>query len=256
MCVLTNGRLLTEEIVSLFTEYPPKSIQLSLYGSSEDTYEEVTGHRAFQEVMKGIERVKKADLPLRISITPSRYMKNDMSELLTLVHTLHVPYQIGEVTLPARPETGRRIDEYAIDIDSYISLLKEELDYIKPKLNVEEELHQEDFYVPPLDEKQQGLQCGAGRSGFHVNWRGEMCPCAAFSTVHYDIQEDGFAEAWRKVGDSVISYKPPQECTECPISEYCITCSAEKTSGSLCGNLNRAVCQRLQRVVDEKVRMV
>ena len=37
--ILTNGRLLTEDIVAFLAQYPPGAMQISVYGSDEDAYE-------------------------------------------------------------------------------------------------------------------------------------------------------------------------------------------------------------------------
>ena len=44
--VLTNGVLLDEKRIEFFKKHPPRGIQVTLYGSSEDAYEKVTGKRA------------------------------------------------------------------------------------------------------------------------------------------------------------------------------------------------------------------
>lgn len=49
--VLTNGVLLDERRVRFFQAHPPRKVQISLYGSSEDAYEKVTGHRMFARVI-------------------------------------------------------------------------------------------------------------------------------------------------------------------------------------------------------------
>lgn len=105
--ILTNGRLLTEDMVAFLAQYPPAVIQASVYGSDEDAYEQVTGHRAFHEVMQGIARAKAAGLNITLAITPNRYMQEDVQALLDLVRGLNMSYTIGEATLEARSKTGR-----------------------------------------------------------------------------------------------------------------------------------------------------
>ena len=72
--ILTNGMLLDEDLTAFLQNAPPAMIQVSLYGAGEDTYEQVTGMRAFSRVMENIRRIKAADLPITIAVTPSSYM--------------------------------------------------------------------------------------------------------------------------------------------------------------------------------------
>ena len=72
--VLTNGYLLDDEWIEFFTRFKPELIRVTLYGSNEEDYERVTGHRGFGRVYHNIDRIKEADIPLTISVTPNRYL--------------------------------------------------------------------------------------------------------------------------------------------------------------------------------------
>lgn len=244
--VMTNGRLLTEKMIGFFVQHPPGVMQISLYGSSEDAYEKVTGHRAFHQVLAGIERAKNARLNLTIAITPNRFMQEDVSALLDLVHSLDLPYSIGGATLQARPETQREILEYAVDMDTYFALQDAEKTY-KDALPRNQNAIVVPRYYPIVTKELKGLPCGGAHSSFHVNWKGELCPCIAFAaSVHYSLLERGFPEAWRLVRDTMEAYRMPVECSKCENKEFCISCPGEKCMSDVNGKLNRAVCQRLE----------
>ena len=66
--ILTNGLLLDENMAAFLQNAPPAMMQVSLYGAEEDTYQKVTGMRAFSRVMENIRRIKAADLPITIAI--------------------------------------------------------------------------------------------------------------------------------------------------------------------------------------------
>lgn len=250
--IMTNGCLLTEEMVSFFSMYPPGIMQISLYGSSEDAYEKVTGCRSFQQALDGIQRAKAAGLNLTIAITPNRFMQPDIPELLALLHSLDLPYEIGSATLYARPETKRRFETYAVEIDAYRQLLSLDKAYrtdhwekatakIAPR------------YFPPENKKLQGLPCGGAHSSFHINWKGELCPCIAFApSVHCSVLEQGFNTAWDQIRQKMTAYRPPQECMECKLQPYCVSCPGEKSMGDLQGRVNRYVCEKLKRSIAER----
>lgn len=244
--VMTNGRLLTDEMIEFFVKYPPGVMQISLYGSCEDAYEKVTGHRACQQVLAGIERAKNAGLNLTLAITPNRFMQEDASALLDLVHSLGLPYSIGGATLQARPETQREILEYAVDMDAYFALQDAEKAYIEALPQNPNAITVPRYY-PIATKELKGLPCGGAHSSFHVNWKGELCPCIAFAaSVHYSLTERGFPEAWRLVRETMETYRLPAECSTCKSKEFCISCPGEKCMSDVNGRLNRAVCQRLE----------
>ena len=250
--ILTNGRLLTEEMLTFFKKYPPGSIQVTLYGSSEEAYEEVTGHRVFQQVIDGIERAKEARLNLVLAVTPSRYMQNDVERLLDKVHSFNVPYAISDTTLKARAETERDLADYAVELDTMRKIKLIEKEYSASQKSIDQVINPIE-YVPVKKKALKGLQCGGAHSSFHVNWRGEVCPCIGFApSVHYSALEAGFAEAWECVKQAMLQFAPPDECKDCRLKEYCVTCPAEKTQSVLNGRLDCSVCKRLKQYLIDR----
>ena len=245
--VLTNGSLLTDEMVAFFTQNPPESLQITLYGSDEDSYEGVCGIRAFSSVLKGIERAKKANLNLTITITPNKYTQKNVEALLELLHELDVFYAIGDTMLQARPETGREYSQFAVDYALIEELNRIEDVHLRTKtLPRQAPLYTR--YYPKGRQNPQGLPCGGAHSSFHVNWRGQICPCIAFSSsVHCSILDSGFLFAWNSIRNAMNQYKLPKECRECDIRDYCQVCPGERCLGKLNGEVNKAVCEKMHR---------
>lgn len=249
--IMTNGCLLSEEMIDFLSKYPPGIMQISLYGSSEEAYEKVTGHRSFHQALTGIERAKAAGLHLTLAITPNRFMQADISSLLALLHSLSLPYEIGSATLYARPETERRFDEYAVEIDAYMHLLALDEAYWANRLP-EASAKRVPRYLPKASMPLRGLPCGGAHSSFHINWRGEMCPCIAFAqSVHCSVPDRGFVQAWNEIRQRMTSYQPPCECAGCNLQSYCVTCPGEKSMGGFGEKLNPCVCEKLKRQIAE-----
>ena len=249
--ILTNGRLLTEDMVAFLAQYPPAVIQVSVYGSDEDAYEQVTGHRAFHEVMQGIARAKAVGLNITLAITPNRYMQEDVQALLDLVRGLNMSYTIGEATLEARSKTGRRLSDYGIEIKRYAEIRRAEREYQK-SLYIRSSVEPVPRYMPKHRKPLRGLPCGGAHSNFHVNWKGELCPCTGFSdAAQHRILDSEFKTAWMELREEVAkTYKLPNECKMCSLQHICTTCPAEKCSGHLEGKINLEVCRRMKCFTD------
>ena len=247
--ILTNGRLLTEDMVAFLAQYPPAVIQVSVYGSDEDAYEQVTGHRAFHEVMQGIARAKAAGLKLTLAITPNRYMQKDVQALLDFVHEQAIPYSVGDATLTARPETGRRLSDYGIELERYIAIKQAESQYYARK-QTQSNTPVFPRYFPTSHGHLTGLPCGGAHSTFHVNWKGMLCPCTGFSAaVQCNLLNQRFDKAWAELRQTMLAYKPPVQCKDCPSRDVCASCPAEIGLGQLEGKLNPEVCRRLHCLV-------
>ena len=120
--VLTNGVLLNEERVRFFQEHRPALIQITLYGASEEEYEQVCGARCFEAVLANIHRAREAEFPLSIAITPNRFLPDGGEALLRLVDSLGIHYNINSCLFTPQPGTGREKDSIDIELEDYIRL--------------------------------------------------------------------------------------------------------------------------------------
>ena len=247
--LLTNGQLITEEMADFFAQYPPAVIQITVYGSDEDSYEAVTGRRAFEDVKAAIERLKKRNISVFLTITPNRYMQEDTHALLEFLRSMDVRYAIGTGSLPARPETGRVLEDYVPDSALYVKLHLDEQEYRKSRESMIIQPREQVDYVPAGFKLSGKIPCSSGQCAFHINWKGEMTPCIPFHTVSRSVLEYGFEECWAWIREQMGCYAPPAECESCKNRAVCVSCPAERTAGVLNGPVNRAICDRYEQFV-------
>lgn len=246
--VLTNGVLLDEEMTTFLQNAPPAMIQVSLYGAGEDTYQQVTGMRVFSRVMENIRRIKAADLPITIAVTPSSYM-TDAEQILRLLDKESLPFTINASILPPRPETGRGLAD--ADMDTYIAILK-----LRSQLTGRELFREADpESLPDTGGKPgnpvSGVTCGAGRSNFAIDWKGNMRPCNNFPCEGENVLSLGFHEAWKRTNHTATHYPLPVECEGCTYHGVCMHCVAAHAAGANPGHASPAVCAMGKRMVTE-----
>lgn len=248
--ILTNGLLLDEAMTAFLQKNPPAAIQVSLYGAGEDTYEQVTGERVCSLVLDNLRRVKKAGIPLTVAVTPSVYM-TDAEQILQLLCEENLPFNINAGIFPPRPETGRALGEATLD--TYVSILK-----LRSKLKGQDLIAESDpESLPDPDTKQGnpvlGVTCGAGRSGFAVDWRGNMRPCNNFPCGGENVLVLGFREAWRRTNHIATHFPLPVECQECSYKSVCKHCVAEHAAGAPIGHASPTICAMGKRMVIEGI---
>ncbi len=249
--VLTNGALLTEEMADFFAQYPPRLVQMTVYGTSEEDYQRVTGHRAFGDVCAAIERLKKRNIPLRLTVTPSQYMQQDVHALLTFLREQGVQYGIGGVSIPARENTGRAFEDFAPEAALYAQMDLDEEAYHDSLTKPGNAVPSKRIERIPNDYKPVSpVPCSSGQSTCHINWKGEMQPCISYHTVTSSALKQGFAAAWEEIKGIMATWRPPEQCRSCKLLPSCRTCAAEKTFGVLNGEVNQAVCQRCACLVE------
>ncbi len=245
--IKTNGVLLNKERLDFFKRYPPKGITISLYGSNNDAYYKVTGHAVFDIVYNNLVKLKDVDYPVKIAVTPSRYMYDDIEHILELVNNLGFPYLMNMALIQPRPETGREICD--ISLDEYIEIRK-----MVKKADFEPVEPTEETDIKPQKDHEVldvGIKCGAGRSLFNIDWKGQMTGCENLDMMKINLIDQSFSAAWKTINQAALTYCLPMECNNCSYEKVCFNCAAFRSDRNNQGHCNQQMCERTKRMVRE-----
>ncbi|MEA4965237.1 MAG: radical SAM protein [Oscillospiraceae bacterium] len=258
--ILTNGTLLDEDMVAWIAERSPQRIQISVYGSSPEGYERVTGNaNAFYKVDKAIDLVKKHGIPFSLAITVSKQILDDFEPTLRYCKAKE-PYRCDVTMFPfeARKETGRDYEDFAPSIDEQVAIYKIRLRLEEKSaipFSCEEKLFEEsEIHTDHIPARTDGIQCTAGRIKFSISWDGKMTACNTFGFAEAFPFEDGFNIAWKYINDRACNYHLPAECFECKYKNACIPCPAVHWMASGEGKINPIVCDEAKRMAMEGIR--
>lgn len=254
--VLTNGFLLDEKRIAFFKEHKPTSIQITLYGWNDDVYERVTGQRAFEVVANNIRKAVEADLPIRVSVTPSTYLGRDVLETIRIGKTLGKAFAVNSGLFDPREETGRSGQSAEADTDLYVEIYR-----LLDELNGRERRTIDADKLPPAggpnhECKECGLLCGGGRSSFVVDWKGTMMACNRMNMLRADFLHEGFAAAWKTVNEGANSWPRVPECEGCPYAQICNNCAANMLRFAEPGKQPYELCERMKYFVKCGIREI
>lgn len=251
--VLTNGYLLDEKWIEFFKEHQPACIRITLYGESDETYERVTGHRAFSRVYKNIERINETGLPLALSITPNRYLGESVFDTVRLAKRISRSLNINTSIFEPREETGRAGQKDDLGTDHYVRIYKllDELEGREPVEIAEDQL-------PPIggphhECSECGVYCGAGRSSFVIDWRGTLTACNRLRKVESYPLKDGFKSAWSSVNQMAANWPRVPECKDCPYAPVCTLCVASMLECAEPGKMPQKMCEHVRYLVKNGV---
>ena len=247
--IKTNGILLNEERISFFEIYKPRSINITLYGSSNEAYEKVTGHAVFDTVYDNLQKLKKVNFPVSLSITPSIDMFDDLGGVFELVHQLGFPSSFNIALFKPREETGRELHDLSPEQYAEIYKMVSSEDASKMIPLQEDDLPECGKFGDPSF----GLRCGAGRSSFNVSWDGYITSCNNLQSLKVSLLNRSFSEAWNLVHEDAISYPLPIECTNCAYDKVCFSCAAFRGNGAEKGHCNPEICKRTKLFVREGI---
>ena len=245
--ILSNGLLMNDARIDFFRKRPPRFIQISLYGYSDDSYERVTGSRVFNTVRDNVLNLHSAGFRLLLMITPSIYMDNDIYSIIEFAESLKIPYAINSRLIHPRKGTGR--EKKDLTIERYIEIYKYQstLKHINlSPVDLEE--------TPNLDyglDNKKGLNCGGGRSSFTIQYDGNMSPCSSLYEVSAKPLLVGFDKAWKTINKIANNLRLPIECYTCKYSSVCITCPAMHMDAETSGHCNPQICQLIKKLIQE-----
>lgn len=256
VAVLTNGFLLDEKRIQFFQENRPSDMQVTLYGCNDDVYERVTGQRAFTTVVNNIKHASEAGLPVFISITPNRYLGEDIFETIRIAKELSKKVFINTFYTSPREETGRSGYQDDANTELYIRAIK----YLA-RLNGRETIEINEEKLPPIggnchETSECGFQCGGGRSAFAIDWKGTITPCTDMDIIRGYPLEEGFAAAWAQINQEVNNWPRVPECEGCAYEEACDKCAAKMLRYAEPGKVPTELCEQTREFVRNGVKHI
>lgn len=250
--VMTNGVLLDEERLEFFKKHPPALIQVTLYGNSDDTYERVTGSRVFTKVLANLKSVKKVGIPLYLSITPNTLLGEDVFETIRFARQLSKHVKITTSLFAPPGEEWRLAECREPDPEFMVRILK--FDNELRGFAIPERA--QDMLPAPGGPKHSckecGLECGGGRSGFVINWKGEILICNRMEAKGFPLR-DGFATSWKEINSVANSWVRVPECIECAYENVCDKCAANFKQYAEPGKQPEDYCKIIKYMVSKGV---
>lgn len=232
----SNGTMIREEQIAWLKKKLPRHIKISLYGSSEESYERLCGDRtAFQKVINTFEMAKRAGITVYSSITVTPANSNELDEMLKLCEDFKIPVKATSYMFPPLRSAQTHIHEkYRLSPED---AAKATLDIVR-KNNEETLFYQSaheytnpeylNFFssIPECSECGK-MECRAGSCTFWVTWQGDMAPCAMMDFAKYPVMENhNFLDAWKGIQEVVNNISTPAECVKCPAKKACYCCAA------------------------------
>jgi len=249
--VLTNGTLVDDDYVDFFKTYPPEQIQITLYGSSEENYLTVTGHRRFAKAVTAIQKLKEANVNFHVNVTPCKQNIKDYINTIQFIRNSGYEPSLTDLFLTPKLDDPEGTDHY-LSADEIFTLSKERALLDGALTPVENPPSTGgDCSVPP----QKGLVCNAGRGSACVTWEGIMYPCVDVRVGEgASLREMSYAEAWEKTKAAADTVVYGVECVGCPYDKICPQCPGIRLQGLHSGHCRPEICEMAQRFVAAGIR--
>lgn len=253
LTIHTNATLVSRRHVELFRHYPPRDIEVTVYGATAGTYERVTRvPGSFQRFRRGLQRLIDGGIKVRLKSMALRSNLDEMGKIAEFCRLHTKDYFRFDPLLhlrtdrdPARnsnirserltPEEIMRLERS--DSERFASLLDSCDRFIEPARS---DLSYDECAgcerrgsCEHFDRITRLIACGAGRGGFHVAYDGTFRLCASLCApgMTYDLRSGSLKEAWTRFAPAVRSLRIEggdllKKCRFCPIVNLCMNCPA------------------------------
>ncbi|HJA32869.1 MAG TPA: radical SAM protein [Candidatus Mediterraneibacter merdigallinarum] len=231
LTINTNGTLIDEDLAEFFGKHKPRRVNITLYGTDEETYADLCHYPGgFEKTLQGIRLLRENGVDVKVGGSLTRANRDDLDKLLDIGEELDIPVRVDTYMMPATRERdlpynlqARLGPEEAAQ--ARIHALKREMG---PELfpayvcqSIEKAEHPE-----PAEEKPGHMACMAGRCSFTINWQGQMRPCVVMSEPEVSVFEAGFEAAWKYITEETWKILLNAKCSTCRVRHLCRTCAA------------------------------
>ena len=233
--VNSNGMLPGEGLLQQIINDPPVRINISLYGTSNETYEKQCGIPAYDRVIRNIRALRDAGIEVKVNMSVTPDNKDDISSVYETakelnVHTQATPYMFPPVRLhPEMCGNNFRMDaEEAGKLQAQYEFTKCTKEQFLQRIQaLRDKVSPDELSAKDCDDGiGDTIHCRAGKSSFWIDWDGEMTPCGQMAEPAVNVLETGFAEAWRQTRANAAAIRLPPECNNCDIKDICHACAA------------------------------
>lgn len=227
----TNGTLIDEDLAAFLGKYKPRRVNITLYGTDEETYDKLCHYPGgYEKTLRGIRLLREQGVDVKVGGSLARANRDDLDKLLEIGEELDIPVRVDTYMMPAtrerdlpynmqsrlNPEEAARARIHALKREMGPELFPQ---YVRQ--SVERADHPE-----PAEAKPGHMSCMAGQCSFTINWQGEMRPCVILTEPAISVFEVGFKAAWKYIVEETHKILLNEKCSTCHMRHLCRTCAA------------------------------
>ncbi len=224
--LFTNGTLITPQIADYLVEWPPFYTEITLYGRTRQTYEQVTGvPGSYDRCRRGIRLLTERNLALKLKTVALTVNRHEILEMKRYAEEdLGLEFRFDALINPRYDCSQSPLDVRLTPAEAVA------FDLLDPKRVHEWKKFTTIFGGPPrsAEEAQQLWRCGGGRNAFAIDPYGSLQMCAMSAEDAYDLRQGSFAQGWEQALYKIRQKRVSRhtKCVTCGIRSMCGMCPA------------------------------
>ncbi len=233
--VFTNATCVQPAHIDLFRTYPPRDIEVSVYGVTPQTVEAVTrvpgAHTRF---LAGLTRLREGGIPVRLKSVLMQSNVHEHAEIARFCRQYTKDYYRFDPYLNLRfdrdPVRNQGILAERLTAEQIVTVERADPERIKALCKGADALTGEHSTGFQCDQR---FQCGAGQDGFTVGADGLLRLCSSLwaDGTTYDLRGGSVADAWNRFIPQIRNQRSTNTtildtCHVCPMVNLCMWCPA------------------------------
>lgn len=236
LSINTNGTMINSDVVEWLKENAPSRINITLYGSSKETYEKVCGSPdGYERAINAIMLLKEAGIPVVINASMIPENSQDMKAIIDFGKKHKINTRISTYMFPPMRRSVEETDSRFSPEEAAIMNMNRyewQMENIVFKEFVGKQIDTLNESKSECEnnwncEHEEFMKCRAGRSSFWVSWDGTMTACGLmpFPLEVYPFEET-FDTCWEKLTTKVRTTPVLNGCQNCNKKHICNPCVA------------------------------
>jgi radical SAM protein with 4Fe4S-binding SPASM domain len=217
--VQTNGSILTNQMIDVFTRYLPRLVRISLYGFNKEAYNNFCQNRdAFSNVLKNIDKLREIGVPIHIVVIVTNNNIEDINIIIKYCKSYNIQVSLHFSICARLDGSIPKLSTFNLFDTKNIT---ERWPFIAEEIKRQTQEHNK-HQIWENDVK----TCWAGLLSFCVDKNHNMFLCPIYRYNKVSLQKVSFEESWqqmRKLRKIVI--EKMNLCTKCINRDICGKCS-------------------------------
>jgi len=259
--IFTNATLITQKHIEFFKKYPPRDIEVTVYGVTKETYERVTRTPgSFEAFRRGLDLLLNNGIKVRLKAMALRSSLDEFPEIARFCRERTKDFFRFDPFLNMRfdgnPTRNGEIESERLSPSEIATLERSDPERFQVLEKKCSKLFPEETVQPASD---LIFNCGTGNYVFDVSYDGyfRLCTSLWHPDCLYNLKKGSVREAWNDFVPKVLRMRSARPeflstCRICPLADLCFWCPANAHLET--GQLDRPVgyfCRVAQARADQ-----
>ncbi|MFA5114475.1 MAG: radical SAM protein [Candidatus Omnitrophota bacterium] len=233
--VFTNANLITKRHVNIFKRYPPRDIEVTVYGVTKETYEKITRvSGSFNAFMNGVKLLLDNGIKVRFKAMALRSNLHEFSQIARFCRKYTKDYFRFDPFLHLRfdmdSSRNAQIKSERLLPEEVLSLERSDHKRFKVMKRVSDKARRGQYLRTGCNHL---FRCGAGNNNFYVSYDGDfrLCSSLCHPDCVYSLRTGNLSYAWLNFTPRVKDMRSNRDefldrCRGCRLIKFCFWCPA------------------------------